>query len=195
MGSSRVEPENGLAFGILGSGDSQFDPVFDGQGLGLTHSVDVSLLDFVGKDLFSVLVSDNDSTVGGDFEGFVVRSVLFGLLSHETYVGRVTHGGVVKLPVFLAVFDDGLVDGGVAPVGNQANDFLQFVVFVPHLSSVSDDVGHRSVDDNVGGHVQIGNSLGRVDHGQSRSFGVDLLDGSFDFFLLGVSLDFFVKVS
>ena len=52
-----------------------------------------------------------------------------------------------------------LVDGWVAPIRDDTLDLLQLVVLVPHLTAVSDHVGHAGVDDHVAGHVQVRDAL------------------------------------
>ena len=52
-----------------------------------------------------------------------------------------------------------LVDGGVASVGDDTLDLLQLVVLVPHSATVSHNIGHTGVDDDIAGHVQVGNTL------------------------------------
>ena len=45
------------------------------------------------------------------------------------------------------------------PVGDDALDLLQLVVLVPHLASVTDNVGHTGVNDNIAGNMKVGDSL------------------------------------
>ena len=52
-----------------------------------------------------------------------------------------------------------LVDGGVASVGDDTLDLLQLVVLVPHSATVSHNIGHTGVDDDIAWHVQVGNTL------------------------------------
>jgi hypothetical protein len=75
-------------------------------------------------------------------------------------------------PLRLAVVDDGLVDAGVAAVGNHRLGVLQLAVGVPHLAEVADHRRHRGVDDHVARHVQVGDALVGVDHRQRRAAGV-----------------------
>ena len=57
------------------------------------------------------------------------------------------------------IINDYLVDGGVASVGNDTLDLLQFVVLVPHSATVSHHIGHTGVDDDIAGDVQVGDAL------------------------------------
>lgn len=79
-----------------------------------------------------------------------MTSILIGLLNHQTHVGHLTSGGVVKLTLLLAVLDNGVVDTGVRSIGDDTLDLLELVVVVPHLSSITDDVGHEGIDDIAG---------------------------------------------
>jgi hypothetical protein len=51
-------------------------------------------------------------------------------------------------------------------------------------AAVADDVGHGGVDDDVVGHVQVGDALARVDHGQAGAGVVHGLDVGLDLGLL-----------
>ena len=51
----------------------------------------------------------------------------------------------------------------------------------PHLTGVANDTRHGSVDNDVGRDVKIGNTLVRVDHGETRTRSVDGIDGSKNF--------------
>ena len=102
----------------------------------------------------------------------------------------------ISLPFsHLAVLDAGLVHGGVAAVRDHTLHLLQLVVLVPHLTSVTDHVGHGGVNDDIAGDVEVGDAVVGVDHGQSRPGLVLLHDVGLHFLLLGMSLDFVVDVS
>jgi hypothetical protein len=72
----------------------------------------------------------------GDLEGLVVRAVFLGGLGHEADVGDGAHGLRVEGAVFFAEVDRGLVDAGVAAVGNDAEGVLLLAGGVPHLPEV-----------------------------------------------------------
>ena len=71
--------------------------------------------------------------VGDNLEGLVVVSASSAFLN----VGDMADGDVVKLTLLLAI-----LDSGVRPVEDDTFDILELVVFVPHLTTVMDDVGH-----------------------------------------------------
>jgi hypothetical protein len=118
-------------------------------------------------------VHDAHGAVGGDLEGLVVRAVLLRLLRHQPDVGHAAHGRRVELAVRLAVLDDRLVDAGVAGVGDHRLGVLQLARGVPHPAAVADHRRHGRVDDDVAGHVQVGDAAVRVDHGDRRALLVD----------------------
>ena len=53
------------------------------------------------------------------------------------------------------------------PVRDDALDLLQFVILVPHLTPVPDNVGHWCIDNHVTGHVQVSDPIVWVDHGKA----------------------------
>jgi len=147
----------------------QFHPIADGDIFGLAHAPNVADVHVVFEDDGAGSGVGHAHFAGRrNLEGLVVRSVLFGLLRHEPDVGVVAHRGPVELAVLPAVFQNDAVCAGVATIRNHAFDVFQFVVFVPHLASVADDIGHGGVDDHVGGNVQVGDAVVRVHHRQTR---------------------------
>mmetsp|Transcript_1094 Transcript_1094/g.2938 ORF Transcript_1094/g.2938 Transcript_1094/m.2938 type:complete len:469 (-) Transcript_1094:27-1433(-) len=102
----------------------------------------------------------------GQLEGLVVGAVLLGLLRHQPDVGHGAHRRHVELAILAAVLQARLVHRRVAAVGDDADDILERVLLVPHLAAVAHDARHRRVDDDVRGHVQVGDAARRVDHRQ-----------------------------
>ena len=148
-------------------------------------------------------VSPEDSTttrivpVSAGDECLVVRAVLFRFLRHEPDVGHAAHGRRIQGAVLLAVLDDGLVDGGVAAVGNHGLGVVQLAVRPPHLAAFAHDDRHGRVDDDVVRDVQVGDALVGVDHGQGRPGGIDGLDVILDLrlFVRREALDLGVDVA
>mmetsp|Transcript_13744 Transcript_13744/g.41849 ORF Transcript_13744/g.41849 Transcript_13744/m.41849 type:complete len:292 (+) Transcript_13744:549-1424(+) len=165
-----VQPEDcGIAGGARAV-DGKLHPIADRLVLGLAHAPDVALLDLVRHERLTGTNVDHAHSAGRvDLKRLVVRAVLLRLLRHQPHVGDGAHRRDVELAVGAAVVKDSLVHGGVAPVGDHANDILQLVVLVPHLARVAHDARHRRVDDNVRWHVQIGDSARRVDHREARA--------------------------
>merc|ERR1712241_293633 len=146
----------------------------------------------MAEDCVTGGVSDDDGTLGGDLKGLVVAAVLLG---HESNIGNVASGSPVELSVLLAVLDDGVVHGGVGAVGDDALNLLQLVILVPHLTTITNHVGHGSVNDDITAHVQVGDALVRVDHGKSRPCGVGGVNVGNDLRFHGVALDLLVQVA
>ena len=119
-------------------------------------------------------------TVGFDFESFIVRTVFFGCLRHQTDIGNGTHGCRVKCAVFAAEVDGCLINACVAAVGNHGFGVLRFAVFIPHAAGIADHRGHGSIDDDIAGNVQIGDAFVGIDHRQIRVGGVNGGDFGFD---------------
>src|SRR5699024_3267884 len=118
--------------------------------------------------------------VGVDAEGLVVGAVLLCLLGHQADVGDGAHGGRIEGTIGAAVVDDGLVDTGVGGVRDDSQGVLGLVVLVPHLAGGADHGRHGGVDDDVGGHMQVGDALGGVHHGQVGALFQALVEGCLD---------------
>ena len=179
-----VEPEDTRLTGSFSSANGQLDPVLDWHIFGLAGTVDIVLADRLLKQNGTSRVNNLELTVSRSFEGLIVRTVLFSFLSHQTNVGDATHGGRVELTVLVSVFTDLAVDGGVAAIRNHSDGVLQFVSQVPHTAAVTNNVRHRSINDDVVRDVQVGDVLAGVNHRQSSLTFVASVDVSFDFSFL-----------
>mmetsp|Transcript_48950 Transcript_48950/g.106433 ORF Transcript_48950/g.106433 Transcript_48950/m.106433 type:complete len:230 (-) Transcript_48950:341-1030(-) len=112
-----VEPEDCLCASSPSSSNGEFDPILNGNVLGLAHAPDITLLDLMLKENLTASGVDNpDDAVLLDLKGLVVRSIFLGLLGHKTHVGHSAHGGGVKGAVFPAVVDGNLEDARIATV-------------------------------------------------------------------------------
>ena len=96
-----------------------------------------------------------------------MRSVFFGLLGHQAHVGHAAHGGGVVRTIGFAVFDHRRVHAGVGAVGNDGLRGLTLALRVPHASGVPQHRGHRSINDDIAGDVQVGDAAIGVDHGNT----------------------------
>ena len=65
--------------------------------------------------------------------------------------------------------DHFLIDAGKGRFRHDALTVVRFAVGTPHLAALTDHRRHRRVDDDVVRRMKIGNTLGRVDHGQTRT--------------------------
>merc|ERR550517_1966063 len=142
VGTGGVEPENGL--GILGASSvhAQLDPVLDGGVLGLAHPVDVAGVDSVAEDGGASGISDDHGALGSNLKGLVVASILLSLLSHKANIGDMSSGCPVKLSMLLAILDDRVVHGRIGSVRDDTLHLLQLVSLVPHLTTITDYIGH-----------------------------------------------------
>ena len=166
VGALCVQPENGGRLRQTRAVHGELHPVFDRCVFGLAGTPDVASVHVVRGEYVAFVVNDLHCACGGDFKGFVVRAVFFGFLRHEADVGHGAHGRGVECAVFAAKIDDGLIDAGVAAVGDDGFAVLQFAVFVPHLPGASDHRGHGGIDDDVARHVQVGDAFVAVHHGE-----------------------------
>mmetsp|Transcript_13231 Transcript_13231/g.33990 ORF Transcript_13231/g.33990 Transcript_13231/m.33990 type:complete len:569 (+) Transcript_13231:365-2071(+) len=193
-----VQPEDSLGATGARAGDGQLDPVTDGGVLGLAHAPDVARFHRVLKQELAAAVNTHFHLAGRrDLKRLVMAAVLLRLLGHQAHIGDVPHGRHVKLAVLFAVVQHRGVDAGVAAVGDHALDVLQHVVLVPHLAAVAHHAGHGGVDDDVAGHVQVGDALGAVHHGQARPArgAVDRRQRRLHLRLLRVAGELFVDVA
>src|SRR5699024_83076 len=117
--------------GLARAGDGEFHPVLHGGIFGLACAPDVASFDVVLHEDIALAVDDLHDTVGFDFEGFVVRAVLFRFFGHQPDVGHAPHGGGIKCTMFLAVADDFVVDASVAGIRNDGFGVLRFAFRVP----------------------------------------------------------------
>ncbi len=197
MGAVAVEPEDSRGTCCAGAADRQFDPVLDRQVLDTVEAPDVTGLNFVAGKQGTVGSNDLYHTVGGDFEGGRVGAVLLGLLGHEANVGHRAHGSRIQSTVLLAVLKNFFVHGSVAAVRNHGVGVLQFAFGVPHLAGITNHDRHGGVDDDVVGNVQVCNTLIGIDHGQSRTLGVNSFDVCFNlgFLVSRQHFNFFVEIT
>ncbi len=180
MGAGLVQPEDGRVAGGAGAGDGQLHPVPDRRVLGLAGAEDVALRHRLLDEHVAGLVDQTDRTGGLDLEGLVVGAVLLGLLRHEADVRDRAHGRRVVGAVGTAVVDHGLVDPGVGGVRQHREGVGLLAVRAPHVAGGADHRRHRGVHDHVGRHVQVGDALVGVDHGQGRALGELAVEGRLD---------------
>ena len=130
-----VQPEYDRNAGGTAAVHSQLHPVTDRGVLGLTHAPDVTFLDMLFDQHIARFVDHSNSSASRQFESFVVRAVLFRLLSHKANVLHGAHGGGIKRIVMLTEIDHFQIDGGVAGIGN---DGLAAVVAVLTLRAMAE---------------------------------------------------------
>mmetsp|Transcript_52936 Transcript_52936/g.147415 ORF Transcript_52936/g.147415 Transcript_52936/m.147415 type:complete len:343 (+) Transcript_52936:714-1742(+) len=188
MRSGFIQPENGLGSCGPSARYGKFHPVLDRDILGLAHAPNVTFLDLVlEKHLPRLDIDNTDFPSLFHLESLVVGTILLRLLRHKTNVWHSAHGRDVKSPVLLAIVDGFLEDASITTVGDNCLRVAQvrvpcslFRVWTPHLSGRADHRRHRRVDDDVARHVQVGNAVVGVHHGQLRALRVHGLDVGLD---------------
>ena len=182
-----VEPEHHRHAGVARAVDGQLDPVADRGVLDLAHAPDVARLDVLAhQHLAGAEVGDVGNAVLGNLEGLVVRAIFLGLLGHQADVGYGTHGLRVEGAMPLAEVDHLLIDAGEGRLGHHGLDVLEAAVGAPHLAAVADHRRHGGVDDDVVGRMEVGDALGRVDHGQLGAVLVAGMQVALDLVLLAL---------
>ena len=170
VGAVLVQPEDGRGAGDAGTGDGQLHPVLDRRVLGLAGAEDVARLDLLRRA---------GSCRRRPRRGWCRLPGAKKVLSWEPYssafwamrptLGTLPDGGGVEGAVLLAVLDDGLVHRGVAAVWDHRERVVQLAVGAPHLAGVAHHHGHGGVHDDVVGHVQVGDALVGIHHGEGRA--------------------------
>ena len=167
VGAIPVEPEHRGRPRGFGAAEGQLHPVANRCVFGLAHPPDVAFAHRMLHQHGAVGRRHSHRARARHFKGLVVRSVLFGLLGHQAHVGHAAHGGGVVRAIGFAVFDHRRVHAGVGAVGNDGLRGLTLALGVPHASGVTQHGGHRSVDDDIAGDVQVGDPAVGVDHGDA----------------------------
>ena len=124
VGTLGVEPKNGGHAGGAGAADGEFHPVLDGGVFGLASAPDISGFDLVLEECFAIGINNADGAVGGNLEGFVVRTVFLGGFGHEADIRHGAHGLGIERAIFAAKINHGLVNRRVATVGNHREGVL-----------------------------------------------------------------------
>ena len=75
-----------------------------------------------------------------------------------------------------AEINDGLVDARVTAVRNDGNDILRLTRGVPHLAALAQHRGHGCIHDDIARHMQVGDALVAIDHGDRGAMRVDRLN-------------------
>ena len=188
----RIEPENSRSAARAGAADSEFHPIADRGILGLAGTPYVPSFNLMLEKDLSFRVGDAHRSGGGDFEGLVVRSVFLSGLGHEPYIRNGAHGFRIEGAIFAAEINDGLIDGGVATIGNDGERLLGLTLGVPHFSAFADHGRHRGVHDDIARDMEVGDAFVRVHHREWRACGEGGLEIRFNghFFRVGKFLNF-----
>src|SRR5476649_343292 len=168
-----VQPEHGRHAGVAGTGDGQLDPVADRGILDLAHAPDIAFFDVLRQQHFArYQVGDVGNAGFRHFKRLVVRTVFFRLLRHQAHVRHGTHGARVEVAMPFAEVDHFLVDTGKGALWHDCLGIFRTAIGAPHLAADTDHGWHRCVDDDVVRRMEVGDALGRIDHGQFWTVGV-----------------------
>src|SRR5690606_21653104 len=195
MCSAFVQPENRRGVGKSGAVYSKFHPVLDRCILSLAHSEDIIFFHFLFEQCVAVLVFHTDDSVSSRLESLVMRSVFFGFLSHKSHVWYRSETRWVNSTIDLHIVNYSRVKSSVSTVRNNAYRIFFLTFFIPHFSSSAYKCCHRSIHNYIGRHMEIGDSLIRVYHGDTCALFNRSLNVCFDFSFLWRSRYFFEKCS
>ena len=122
-----------------------------------------------------VIRSDNGppfaSTAAGGLSRLSVRLIKAGVMPERIKPGRPQQNGRHER-MSLAVLDHRLKQLCVGAIRDRGQGVVELAVGTPHPAGLADHRRHRSVDDEVAGHVQAGDAFVGIDHGEARSFRV-----------------------
>ena len=168
MGSFRIKPEHQRRPGQAGTSHCELDPVANRLVFDSAQAPNILFFDGVAHQRLSSTVEHRDGASTWGLKSGVMRTVLFGLLRHQAHIWNRSQCRWVESPKLLAVFNHRSVNARIAAVRDDRLHVVQCVVCAPHLSRFTNSCGHGRIDDHVARHVQIGNTLIRVDHGKCR---------------------------
>mmetsp|Transcript_23324 Transcript_23324/g.34548 ORF Transcript_23324/g.34548 Transcript_23324/m.34548 type:complete len:251 (+) Transcript_23324:801-1553(+) len=169
MGTAFIEPKYGSSSRITSSRYCKFHPISDGFVFCLAHAPDIALVDCVLKvNLSRMFVLYHDNSLGSNFKRLVVRSVFLCLARHKPNVCNISHSCNIELSMSLGIIDHLLVYGSIASIRDQTLCVFELVILVPHLTTVTDNDRHGSINDNIRWNVQIGNALVGIHHCKPR---------------------------
>ena len=120
-------------------------------------------------------------TVGRHLERLIVRTVFFRLLRHEAHIRHRAHRGRIERAMRLAVVDDRLVHASVGGIRDDSQGVLLLTRGIPHVPRGADHCRHRGVHNHVRRHMQVGDALIRIHHGQRRTIRQGGVEGRRDF--------------
>ena len=113
-----------------------------------------------------------------------MRAVFFGLLRHQADIRHGAHGLRIERAVPFAEIQNFLVDAGKRAFRDHGLHFVQAAIGAVHLAAGADHCWHRRIDDHVVRRVEVGDALGRIDHGQRRTVFLARVDVTDDFVAL-----------
>ena len=104
-----------------------------------------------------------------NFERGRVAAVFFGLLRHQTNVLHGSCSGRVQRAIGFEKPDGFVVNSGIGTVGDHAICVGFVAIRTPALATCADKCRDRRVNDDVAGHMQVGDATVGIDHIHWRS--------------------------
>ena len=179
-----IEPEYGRSIAQTSAFYRKFNPILNCRIFSLASAPNITGSNGVLKKRFAAVIDYPDGARSGDFKSLVMRTIFFGCLCHQTDVGHAADRFGIECAVSLAEIQRGLVHTGITAIRNEREGVLKFALCVVNFSARANHRWHRSIDDDVARHVQVGDALIRIDVGQARAVGVSNLDVGFNGSLL-----------
>ncbi len=165
MAALCIKPENCRRVAQACACNRQLDPVLNGGVFGLTHAPQIPFFHLVLKQHVAGGIRYPYHAVGRHHESFVVRAVLFSRLRHEADIRHTAHGCRIERAICFTVVDNCLVHTGIAAIRNNGLRCLLLAFGIPHSAGIANYNGHGSIDNDVAGHVQVGDAFIGVHHG------------------------------
>ena len=120
-------------------------------------------------------------------------TVFLCFLGHKANVWYRTECCRVYGTVGFHIVDDRFVETGISAVRNNTNGIFFVAVFVPHFSTAAYQSRHGRIHNNIGGDMEIGDTLVGVHHGNPRSIVYRSVYIRFYFCFVRCSFNFFVQ--
>ena len=114
------------------------------------------------------IINNANRAVCRNPECFIVRAVLLGFLRHQADIGDIAHGDGIKCTMLFAEPDRFLIDTGITAIRDHGFGVVQLAIRAPHFAGGTNSGRHGCIDDNITGHMQVGNDLVGVHHRQGR---------------------------
>ena len=154
-----IQPEDRRALHGTCTAHCQLHPISNRRVLHVAHAPDVTGFYLVAHQHRTTAINDTHAASNRYFEGLVVRAVLLSFLSHQTHIRHRAHGGWVKSAIGLAKINRLAEHGRIAAVWNDCLHILQLTIGIPHLPGRTNHRGHGCIDNDIAGHVQIGDAF------------------------------------
>mmetsp|Transcript_74437 Transcript_74437/g.193458 ORF Transcript_74437/g.193458 Transcript_74437/m.193458 type:complete len:268 (-) Transcript_74437:1268-2071(-) len=190
------KPEDSWSARAAGAYHSQLHPISDGCVFGLAHAPNIALRHIMSEENRALLPqNDLHLAVRGNLECLVVRSILLSFRRHQANVRCVAGRSRIEFSMSPAVVHNSVVDSRVASIGDDELCIAQGVILRPHSARVPNRSSHGGVDNDIRGHMEIGDALARIHIGKLRALVIARHDVSLHLSLLRVPLDLRIHIT